>query len=122
MLEDHVKSRPACRRLRAGPAEAHVDAFVRSLLTEGYSPATVDQTCHFLAVLTDWMALSVFGDDIAAGLMAYRALAKQGCLQDSESTARRAQRAGKRYLQFLRRQGTVAPAKLLHERRPMLGD
>jgi len=121
MLEDHVKSRSACRRLRAGAAARHIDAFVQSLVTEGYSPVTMEQTCYFLAVLTDWMAQNSGADDVAAGLAAYMALAARGRLRDSESTARRAQRAGKRYLQFLRQQGAVAPPKLLYELRPMLG-
>lgn len=53
MLESHVKSRSTCCRLRANAAGPHIDAFVQSLLTEGYSPGTLEQTCHFLAVLTD---------------------------------------------------------------------
>lgn len=121
MLEDHVKSRSTCRRLRASAAGPHIDAFVQSLLTEGYSPVTLAQTCYFLAVLTDWMALNAVGEDVAAGLTAYMALATQGRLRESESTAMRAQRAGKRYLQFLRRQGAVPAPKQPHELRPMLG-
>ncbi len=52
VLEDHVKSRSSRRRLRAGAAGPYVDAFVESLFAECYSPTTVEQTCHFLALLT----------------------------------------------------------------------
>jgi integrase len=121
MLEDHVKSPSTCRRLRASAAGPHVDAFVQSLLTEGYSPVTLGQTCRFLAVLTDWMALNAFDDDVAAGLSAYMALANQGHLRDSESTATRAQRAGKQYLQFLRRQGAIPARSRPYDCWPTLG-
>jgi hypothetical protein len=106
MLEDHLKllSRSTYRRLREGPAGVHVEAFVESLLAEGYSPITVSQTCYFLAALTDWVARNGFGDDLGAGLSGYTALAPQGRLRGS-STARRVRGAGKRYLQFLRPQG-----------------
>ena len=121
MLEDHVKSRSTCRRLRASAAGPHVDAFVQSLLTEGYSPVTLEQTCHFLVVLSDWMLLNAVGDDIAAGLTAYMEIGAQGRLRESESTAMRAQRAGKRYLQFLRQQGVVLAPKVPREISPLLG-
>lgn len=67
------------------------------------------------------MALNAFGDDVAAGLTAYMALATQGRPREGESTAVRARRAGKRYLHFLRRQGAVPAPKLPHEFWPMLG-
>ena len=121
MLEDHVKSRCTCLRLRASAVGAHVDAFVESLLTEGYSPTTLEQTCRFLAILTSWMTLNAFGDDVVGGLSAYIELATRGRLRDSESTAMRVQRAGKRYLQFLRRHGFIPPLKKPYELRPLLG-
>ena len=123
MLEDHLKllSRSTCRRLHESPAGVHVEAFVESLLAEGYSPITVSQTCYFLAALTDWVARNSFGDDLGAGLSGYTALATQGRLRAS-STARRVRGAGRRYLQFLRRRGLVPPLRLAYQTRPILGE
>ena len=109
MLEDYVKSRSTCRRLRVGPARVHIDAFAESLVAKGYSSATLSQICFFLRVLVDWMVRRGLGSDARAGLVEYRRLASLGRVRATKSTAHRVIRAGKHYLRFLQGQG-LAPA------------
>jgi site-specific recombinase XerD len=123
MLEAHVKSPSICRRLREGPAGPHVDAFVESLLLQGYSPLAVRERCQFLVTFTDWIAQHGFGNDVAGGLDAYKAaLVAEGRLRDSKGRINRATTAGARYLQFLRRGGMVPSPRLPREVWLILGD
>jgi len=48
MLETHLNSPVTRRRLRTGPAAAHIDAFADWLYLQGYKPVTID---HLLAAL-----------------------------------------------------------------------
>lgn len=109
MLEDHITSPTTCRRLRAGPARAHVDAFVESLVAKGYSSATTDQICFFLGVLLDWMERKDLGDDVSAGLAEYERLTSLRRIRTTKSTALRVRRSGRHYVRFLGVQG-LAPA------------
>ena len=123
MLEAHVKSPSTCRRLREGPAGPHIDAFIESLLLQGYSPTAVGERCQCLVTFTDWIAQRGFRDDVAGGLDAYRAaLAAEGRLRDSKGRISRATTAGARYLQFLRRDGLIPSPRLPREVWPVLGD
>jgi site-specific recombinase XerD len=123
MLEDHVKSPSTCRRLREGPAGPHIDAFVESLVLQGYSPIAVTEKCQFLISFMDWIARHRFGDDIAAGVGAYRAaLTARRRLRDGKGHINRSMTAGGRYLQFLLREGMVPSAKLPREVWPVLGE
>lgn len=106
MLEDHVKSRSTCRRLRAGSAGAHIDEFVESLVAKGYSSVTLDQICFFLDLLIEWMVRRGL-DDVSAGLAEYHRLAALGRVRATKSTASRVRRAGKHYVRFLQGQGLV---------------
>jgi integrase/recombinase XerD len=120
-LEDYIASRSTCRRLRAGPARAHVDAFVESLVAEGYSSVTLDQICFFLGLLLDWMVRKGFGDDVSAGLVEYRRLESLGRLRATKSTVCRARRAGKHYVRFLQGQGLLQIPRSPLDVWPVLG-
>ena len=123
MLEAHVASPSVRRRLREGPAGPYVDAFVGSLLLQGYSPIAVSQKCMFLATFTDWIGRRDLGDDVAAGLEAYKvALAAEGRLRDTKGRINRSTTAGARYVQFLRRESVIPSRKLPGEVWPVLGD
>lgn len=121
MLEDHIKSRATCRRLRAGPARVHVDAFVESLVADGYSSITLEQISFFLADLLDWIRRRGLEDDLSAGLAEYCRLASLGRVRVTKSTARRVARAGRHYVRFLQGQGLVRVPESLLEKWPMLG-
>ena len=43
MLEDHLTSAMTRRRLREGPAAAHIDAFADWLHDHGYKPISINQ-------------------------------------------------------------------------------
>jgi integrase/recombinase XerD len=123
MLEAHVKSPALCRRLREGPAGPHVDAFVQWLLSHGYSSIAVGQKCQFLVGFMDWIARHEVGDDVVAGLEAYRAaLAAKGQLRDAKGRIHRATSAGSRYVQFLRAVRVLPAQGVLHEAPPVLGE
>lgn len=123
MLEAHLKSSSVCRRLREGPAGPHVDAFVQWLVSQGYSSIAVGQKCQFLVGFTDWIARHDLGDDVVAGLDAYRAaLAAKGQLRDSKGRIHRGTTAGSRYVQFLRGAGVIAARSVPHEASPILGE
>jgi integrase/recombinase XerD len=123
MLEDLVESASICRRLRECPAGAHAEAFVRSLLSQGYSRIAVGQMCKFLAAFTDWVSQRGLGDDIAAGLDAYRAaLAAEGRLRDDKGRINRSTTAAVRYVQFLRDESVIPSPALPHEVWPILSD
>jgi integrase/recombinase XerD len=123
MLEAHIKSPSICRRLREGPAGSHIDAFIESLLLQGFSGTAVGERCRFLVAFTDWIAQYGFSDDVAGGLVAYKtALAAEGRLRDGKGRINRATTAGARYLQFLRRSGVMPTPKLPREVSPILGD
>jgi site-specific recombinase XerD len=123
MLEAHVKSSSVCRRLRDGVVGPHLDAFVQSLLSQGYSSIAIGQKCQFLVAFTDWIAQHGFGDDVVAGLDAYRAaLAAKGQLRDAKGRIHRATTAGARYVQFLREEGIIPARSVPHEALPVLGE
>lgn len=123
MLEAHVKSPSICRRLREGSAGSHIDAFIDSLRLQGFSPTAIGERCRFLVSFTDWISKHGFGDDVAGGLVAYRAaLAAEGHLRDRKGRINRATTAGARYLQFLRRDGVIPLPKLSREVWPILAD
>jgi len=63
MLEDHLKSPITRRRLRAGPAAPHIDAFADWLHEHGYKPSTIGQSLLSLAAWTDWLKKGSFSDD-----------------------------------------------------------
>jgi hypothetical protein len=42
MLETHLSSPVTRRRLRTGPAAAHIDAFADWLHRQGYKPSSID--------------------------------------------------------------------------------
>ena len=120
MLADLVKSPTTCRRLLEFLKEAQVEPFVQSLIAGGYSPVTVAQTCHFLTTLMSWMASNGFGADVVIGLEAYGARAMRGRVASSSDTVRRARRAGKQYLRFLRRQAIVPEARARRQLHPSI--
>jgi integrase/recombinase XerD len=121
MLEDRITSRSTCRRLRAGPARVHVDAFVESLVVEGYSSVTLEQICFFLGILLDWIVRRGLGDDVSAGLAEYCRFASLGRVRATKSTATRVRWAGRHYVRFLQGQGLVRVPCSTLEVWPILG-
>ena len=60
MLETHLNSPVARRRLRTGPAADHIDAFADWLHLHGYRPTSINNLLRSLAAWTDWMLAAGF--------------------------------------------------------------
>jgi integrase/recombinase XerD len=60
MLETHLNSPVAKRRLRTGPAADHIDAFADWLHFNGYKPISITNLLRSLAGWTDWMLAAGF--------------------------------------------------------------
>ena len=60
MLETHLNSPVARRRLRTGPAADHIDAFADWLHLHGYRPISINGLLRSLAAWTDWMLAAGF--------------------------------------------------------------
>ena len=67
MLETHLHSPVTRRRLFAGPAADHVNAFADWLHSHGYKPISIKHSLTALAGWTDWMLTAGF---TAQGLLA----------------------------------------------------
>ncbi len=74
MLEDHLDAAITRRRLRAGPAAAHVDAFADWLHAQGYKRRTIKERLLYLALWTDWLQdAGLAGEDFLTAFDAYKA-------------------------------------------------
>ena len=60
MLETHLNSPVARRRLRTGPAADHIDSFADWLHLYGYRPTSINNLLRSLAAWTDWMLAAGF--------------------------------------------------------------
>jgi hypothetical protein len=60
MLETHLNSPVARRRLRTGLASDHIDAFADWLHLHGYRPTSINNLLRSLAAWTDWMLAAGF--------------------------------------------------------------
>ena len=60
MLETHLNSPVARRRLRTGPAADHIDAFADWLHLHGYRPTSINNLLRSLAAWSDWMLAAGF--------------------------------------------------------------
>jgi putative heme iron utilization protein len=60
MLETYLSSPITRRRLRAGAAADHIDAFADWLHLHGYKPTSIDNRLTSLAAWTDWMVAEGF--------------------------------------------------------------
>lgn len=111
MLEDHVGSYATCRRLRAGAAAPHVDAFTEWMERQGYRPSYIDLLCQLLATWTDWLRRTGRTDDLLAGHDAYVAfLSRKGRLRYADGQLRLSVHAADVFLRFLRTEGVLAPS------------
>jgi hypothetical protein len=60
MLETYLSSPVTRRRLRAGGAADHIEAFADWLHSHGYKPTSIDNRLTSLAAWTDWMGVEGF--------------------------------------------------------------
>jgi integrase/recombinase XerD len=112
MLEDHLKSPRARRRLHAGPCASYVDAFADWMCAEGYSPSYVDLICQCLATWSDWVRQSgPVGGDLVGCFHAYgEALSKEGRLRYGSGQLRMPLHVASVFIKYLRDSGAIAPA------------
>ena len=121
MLEDHLKSSVTCRRLRTGPAFAHIDGFADWLHEHGYQAESVLRS---LAGWTDWLTEGSYTDeDFVAGYEACRKeLTEQGRVRYRRGPNRNSLAAAAAFIRFLREQGVLAAEQplILSDRWPLL--
>lgn len=109
MLEDHVKSSVTLRRLRIGPAAAHIDGFADWLHDRGYRPLSIDKISRSLAGWTDWLIHESFSESFVAGYEAYRTALSDGRRVDYQSGPDKCSlAAAAQFIRFLREQGVLA--------------
>lgn len=108
MLEDHVKE-PLIRRLRSGPAAAHIDAFADCLHGQGYRPISIETMLRSLARWTDWMQDAGFTPDaLPSGLDSYKEwLVRKGRLRGAGGELNNSVSAASAFVRFLQQRGAV---------------
>ena len=109
MLEDHLASSVTCRRLRAGPAAAHIDGFADWLHDHGYRPDPLDHHLRSLAAWTDWLTEQSFtAEHIVDGYEACRAaLGTRGRVRYQPGPNRQSLTAAALFIRFLQEQGVL---------------
>jgi integrase/recombinase XerD len=108
VLEDHLKSPAACRRLRAGPAGPHVDSFTDWMQREGYRPSSINGLCGLLGTWTNWMARTKAGTDLLAGLDSYQEMLRlEGRLHNTWGKPHKAVSAASVFVRFLQMTGAL---------------
>ena len=127
MLETHLNSPVTRRRLRTGPAAAHIDAFADWLHLQGYRPTSIEVLLRALGSWTDWMLTSGFTEqDLLAGFDACRlAVATKPHARYRRGPNHKSVGAASIFIRFLQQQGElpppVAPPSAC-ERWPTLGE
>lgn len=111
MLETHLSSPITRRRLRAGVAGPHIDAFADWLYRRGYKPTSIDNRLTSLAAWTDWMQTAGFtARDLLPGLEACRlAIRKELRVPYRRGPNQQSITAASLYIRFLQRQGELPP-------------
>lgn len=127
MLEDHLDSPVTRRRLRAGPAAAHVDAFADRLCARGFSPTSISSRLRSLARWTDWMRRVGLGPaDLVAGSERYRKyMARTKQLRYASGSLHHSVVAASMLIRDLREQGLLAADAAPHslmDRHPALAE
>ena len=113
MLEDHLASPVTCRRLRAGPAAAHIDGFADWLHDHGYRPDPLDHHLRSLAAWTDWLAEQSFtAEHFVDGYEAcHAALGTRGRVRYQPGPNRQSLTAAALFIRFLQEQGVLAATR-----------
>lgn len=111
MLDIHLCTPFTTRRLRVGPAAAHIDAFADWLHHNGYKPVAITSQLRALAGWTDWMITNQFtAENLVAGLDACKlALQKQPRILHSRGPNQHSLRAAALFIRFLQGQGVLPP-------------
>lgn len=127
MLEDHLRSRGAQRRLRAGLCAPYIDSFATWLHVRGLRPLSIDDLLGRLATWSDWMGET--GQTIHAlpeCLRTYSAhLDAQQRLRSSSGARNKELGAASSFTRFLREQRVLPDAPSVprpSEKWPILGD
>jgi integrase/recombinase XerD len=127
MLEKHLNSPVTQRRLRTGPAAAHIDAFADWLHLDGYKPISITLLLRSLAGWTDWMLAAGFtAQTLVPGFEACRmAMQREQRVRYRRGPTRHSLTAATAFIRFLQHQGElplpVAPPSAT-DRWPMLGE
>src|SRR3954447_10622711 len=111
MLETYLSSPVTRRRLRAGAAADHIDAFADWLHLHGYKPTSIDKGLISLAAWTDWMMAEGFTvQDLLPGFEACKlAVAKGQRVRYSRGPNQRSVATASLFIRFLRQQGKIPP-------------
>jgi site-specific recombinase XerD len=126
MLDAHVKSPVTRRRLRSGPAAAHIDGFADWLHRRGYRPKTIGQLLCSLAGWTDWMRAAGFtARDLLQGFTACKVeLDERPRVRYRRGVNHQSLAAASVFIGFLREEGVIpqpVPCPSPSDRWPMLG-
>jgi len=127
MLETHLNSPVARRRLRTGPAADHIDAFADWLHLHGYRPTSINNLLRSLAAWTDWMLAAGFtAQALVPGFEACKvAMQAEQRVRYRRGPNRHSLTAATVFIRFLQHQGElplpVAPPSAT-DRWPMLGE
>lgn len=111
MLATHLNSPVTRRRLRTGPAAAHIDAFADWLYLQGYKPVTIDHLLAALAGWTDWMLAAGFTEqNLLPGFEACRlAVATTPRVRYRRGPTHNSMRAASIFVRFLQQRGELPP-------------
>jgi integrase/recombinase XerD len=109
MLETHLNSPVARRRLRTGPAADHIDAFADWLHLHGYRPTSINGLLRSLAAWTDWMLAAGFtAQEFLVGFEACKlAVEQKQRVLYSRGPNRYSVTAASVFIRFLQHQGEL---------------
>jgi len=127
MLETYLSSPVTRRRLRAGAAADHIEAFADWLHLHGYKPTSIDNRLTALAAWTDWMVAEGFTvQNLLPGFEACKlAVRKEQRVRYSRGPNRQSVAAASLFIRFLRQQGKIPPPAAgpsVTEQWPVLGE
>ena len=111
MLERYLNSPITRRRLRAGAAADHIDAFADWLDLRGYKATSIANRLKSLAAWTDWMLAEGFSvQNLLPGFEACKlVVGKEQRVRYSRGPNHQAVAAASLFIQFLRQQGEIPP-------------